>query len=192
LSREASSMTLTMPAALAQHLYPFHYAEPVLAFHPWAFPWALVKHSQTLSSTVVGACSRPALRAPRSPISLIRQPRLVYFAAVQGAVRYARLYPSGRHREDDQVGVLKVRITREVVDSALEDNEWKSLGVWENVTPHTFVMPYPASVLSGIRSMMLAPEDMKMNLAPLGMSGTQAWKRARDPRVYQGVSEQDA
>lgn len=85
-----------------------------------------------------------------------------------------------------------MRITREVVDSALEDNEWKSLGVWENVTPHTFVMPYPASVLSGIRSMMLAPEDMKMNLAPLGMSGTQAWKRARDPRVYQGVSEQDA
>jgi hypothetical protein len=57
---------------------------------------------------------------------------------------------------------------------------------------HTFVMPYPASVLSGIRSMILAPEDMKMNLAPLGMSGTQAWKRARDPRVYQGVSEQDA
>jgi hypothetical protein len=79
-----------------------------------------------------------------------------------------------------------VRIAREVVDSALEDGEWKRLGMLENVALHTFVMPYPASVLSGIRSMMLAPEDMKINLAPFGMNGTQAWKRARDPRVYQG------
>lgn len=48
----------------------------------------------------------------------------------------------------------------------------------------TLVIPYPASSLSGIRSIGLAPEDMKMNFEPLVILGTQAWKNARAPSTY--------
>ena len=45
--------------------------------------------------------------------------------------------------------------------------------IWRELErTHTLVIPYATSDLSGIRSMMDAPEDMKMNFPPLGMSGT--------------------